>query len=149
MAVEFYSSYLYDIYHPATFKKLVDRVAKKVVKLKKKLKFNAIAFSGSSGAALAYPVSALTKIPLIHVRKKGKTHGDDIEGGGHEIKRYIILDDFIDTGATVKRIYNQIKNECDYDDEVKCVAIVLYDKSNDHEESFNIKAKVTIPIILC
>ena len=141
MSVSFCSAYLFDVYSPKEYKKIVARVTKAIRKQKKILKFQAIAFTGSSGAALAYPISFITKIPLIHVRK-GKSHGNSIEGGNHDIERYVILDDLIDTGATVKRIFNKIKQE----GEVECVGILLYDSCRINTSSFSFNSKVSAPI---
>jgi len=105
------------------FLKLVPQAAKKLRSIKRKHPFDAIAFTGSSGAALAYPLSYLMKLPLIHVRK-GTSHysGGKIEGTISS-KRYIIIDDFIETGGTIKRIIKAINSELD---NAKPAAICLY-----------------------
>ena len=125
------SSYMSKVYNTKKFASLAKRVAKHMVKLRSTLKFDAIAFTGSSGAALAYPVSVITGIPLVHVRKRENSHGSEIEGDG-ELKSYIILDDFIDSGATIKRIHGKIisYSHINAEDAATCVGIALYNEGN-------------------
>src|SRR5258706_474101 len=105
------------------FLKLVPKAVKKIRAIKRKHPFDAIAFTGSSGAALAFPLSYLLKLPLIHVRK-GKSHygGGQIEGTISS-KRYLIIDDFIETGASIRRVIKAVNSELD---DAKPVAICLY-----------------------
>ena len=126
--MKFDSSYLYCIYHnPEEYRRLIKRITKKVLLLKKTLKFHAIAFRGTSGAAMAYPISAATSIPLICVHKPvDKSHGGLVEGSSKiDVKKYIIIDDFIATGATIRAIIKEIDvRRGRYS--VKCVGIILY-----------------------
>lgn len=71
---------------------------------------DAIAFTGSSGAAIAFPLAARYKLPLIMIRKDGdQCHGASLECNYHgRITNYIIVDDFICTGATIRRIIAKI-----------------------------------------
>lgn|SRR5574337_429355 len=118
---EIQTEYLSKVYSKQ-FVELVPKVAKTLRAIKRKLKFDAIAFRGSSGAALAFPMSYLLKIPLIHVRK-GASHytGGPIEGTISS-QKYLIIDDFIDRGNTVRTIIKTIKKEMN----AKPVAICLY-----------------------
>lgn len=101
--------YLEKVYHVDRYQKLIKRLIKKIQAFKKKIPFDAIAFTGTSGAAAAYAVSYELKIPLICVRKKDNNHcGLPIEGAV-TAKSYIILDDFIDQGKTIKKIISTIK----------------------------------------
>lgn len=120
------------------FLNLIPKAVKKLRALQKKFAFDAIAFSGSSGAALAYPLSYLMKVPLIHVRK-GRSHYDGVVEGTISSKRYVIVDDFIETGSTIRRIVRQIKSEMD----AEPVAICLYSSSMTNDFHYNNK---TIPI---
>ncbi len=81
--------------------------------LRKKLKFDAIAFTGSSGCAIGFNLAAMHNIPMIYVRKEGeKAHGASIEcnDGCLILKKYLIVDDFIDSGSTILNIINRINN---------------------------------------
>lgn len=122
------------------FLTLVPLAVKKLRSIMRQHRFDAIAFTGSSGAALAYPLSYLMKLPLIHVRK-GESHysGGKIEGTISS-KRYVIVDDFIETGASMKRIIKAINSELDG---AKPVAICLYAGSGKSTFKFN---KNEIPV---
>ncbi len=80
-----------------------------------KYKFDAIAFTGSSGAAVAFPLAMLFKIPLIYVRKDGETsHGSPVECNARcHIKKYLIVDDFVSSGETVRRIVMKIRDRAE------------------------------------
>jgi adenine/guanine phosphoribosyltransferase-like PRPP-binding protein len=132
------SSYLSRVYKK-DFLKVVPATVKLLEKFRKKNYFDAIAFTGSSGAALAFPLSYLMKLPLIHVRKGDGNHfGQPIEGTISS-KNYIIVDDFIASGYTVRKIVKTIKKE--YAHEANPVAIYLYN-SSDRRKSLD-----DIPII--
>ena len=122
---EIQTEYLGKVYGKE-FLSLVPQVVKKLRAIKRKHPFDAIAFTGSSGAALAYPLSYLMKIPLIHVRKADDSHysGGLIEGTISS-KRYVIIDDFIESGKTVKRIIKNINKELKKSG-AKPAAICLY-----------------------
>lgn len=116
------SDYLNSIYQVQDYKKLVTKAAAQIKAFKAKNPFDAIAFTGTSGAALAYPISAMLKIPLICIRKGHNHYGQTIEGCV-TATRYIIIDDFISMGRTMKKITSSIKKEMPT---AKPVAIFLY-----------------------
>lgn len=75
--------------------------------------FDAIAFSGMSGALYAIPVAnALNKELLIVRKKEGHHSGMKMEGyySTSNDARYIIIDDFTDSGTTLVRIIDAIKS---------------------------------------
>ena len=135
------TEYLGRVYS-SQFLKLVPEAVKKIRQLKKQFKFDAIAFSGSSGAALAFPLSFFLKLPLIHVRKGSSHYGSGRIEGTISSKRYLIVDDFIDRGNTMKRITKSINDE--FGNKTKPVAIFLYDAYKRDTFSFN---KQDIPIV--
>jgi orotate phosphoribosyltransferase len=123
---EIQTSYLGRVYGQG-FLKLVPAAVARLKAFRRKHPFDALAFTGSSGAALAFPLSYLMKLPLIHVRKSDKNHyGGSIEGTVSS-KRYVIVDDFIASGTTVRRILKAIKKE--YKHPVEAVGIFLYDST--------------------
>jgi hypoxanthine phosphoribosyltransferase len=134
------TDYLGKVYS-GQFLKLVPEAVKKVRQLRKEFKFDAIAFSGSSGAALAFPLSFFLKIPLIHVRKGSSHYGSGRIEGTISSKKYLIVDDFIDRGNTMKRIMKSIND--DLGKEAKPVAIFLYDSMRLASFTYN---KKQIPI---
>ncbi|KKK93034.1 hypothetical protein LCGC14_2696920 [marine sediment metagenome] len=128
--MRFGTAYLELIYEsPLKYKRLINKIADRMVDLKKETKFGAIAFRGTSGAALAYPLSAQLNIPLICVRRaREPSHGFSIEGTQRNIRKYIIVDDFTDSGKTIKAILKAIDKKKDYFDDGKaeCVGIIFY-----------------------
>ena len=134
----------------STYQKKIKCSISKLIELKEKLKFQALAFSGSSGAAIAFPVAAALGIPVIYVRKpKEQSHGNSIEvlrgRSKADIERYLIVDDFVSTGATVQHIYNSILKKCEKNTRSKklaeCVGIFLWSdsKKQSSETIFNLK----------
>lgn len=120
---EITTSYLSRVYYPVLYKKHVKETIDAVRKYKKKNPVDAIAFTGTSGAAYAYPVSLAVGLPLICVRKPGSQHyGTGIEGC-RNAKSYIIIDDFISSGATLRRIIKMVKKTSH---EAQLKAIFLY-----------------------
>ena len=106
------------------FTKAVEKAAKVLRKFRRKVPFEAIAFTGTSGAALAYPLSYLLGVPLICVRKSTRDNhfGYKIEGC-MTADTYIIVDDFIESGSTIKKIRKSVESEIE---DTKCVGIYLY-----------------------
>ncbi len=121
--VKIRTQYLNVIYG-SNYVKLINKTIKKITLIKKKNNFDAIAFSGSSGAAIAYPISYLLKLPLIHVRKDKSHYGNSKVEGCINSNKYIIIDDFISSGATIKRIIKTIDFELNGITEP--IAICLY-----------------------
>lgn len=120
------TKYLNKVYETKKFKATVDKVVKEIRKIHKKTKINAIAFTGSSGAALAYPVSYITGIPLLCVRKSTKdNHYHNKLEGYVNPKNYVIIDDIIATGRTVKSIRKAIAKESP---KSKLLNVVLYNQ---------------------
>ena len=103
----------------------------KISKLRQELAFDAIAFTGSSGAACAFIMCVSLQIPIIYVRKEGeKSHGIQVEcNSGKPIHSYLIVDDFTSSGNTVSNIYQAIEAlAIRYGEKPpKCVGLYLYD----------------------
>lgn len=91
-----------------------------IVKVLKPFKdeFDAIAFSGMSGALVAPIVADRLGKPFFLIRKKDESpHMEHRVEGDYNAKRYIIIDDFICTGKTVGRIQywmNHTVEDCKY-----------------------------------
>ena len=124
-------------YHPTTsvddLKVIVDQVAKQLTAIKKLFpEFTHMVACGISGQSIAWPVSYITKIPVVVVRKPHeKSHGKDITGEG-ELKDYVIVDDLISSGATIRYIRDRITAWFDSYSTTQCRspklrAIAVYD----------------------
>ena len=134
-----YHSAYHDVtYQPRRLAKRIARVSRNLLKLRKKLWFDAIVFRGSSGASIAYAVSAITRIPIVYVRKNGEhNHGSKIEGTDNNVRKYIILDDFISGGNTVRTIAKAMRQHAGglwYLDQPKCVGIALFNDDDERTE---------------
>lgn len=103
---------------------MVPTAIKTIKAWRKKHPFDAIAFTGTSGAALAYPLALALKVPLICVRKKGDgNHFKSSIEGVTNSNKYLIVDDFIVSGETMDRIIQTIRGTGSM---AKPVGIYLY-----------------------
>lgn len=102
------SQYHSELYKPAVYQKILDVMSRRILEARKESGFEALAFRGSSGAALAFPLSARLGIPLLHSRKPGSHCGYIVEGD-YKVSRYAIVDDFVETGETLRTIVRSIK----------------------------------------
>lgn len=123
MVHEIRTHYLDGVYTPR-FMKLVPETLKVLKSFRRKHDFDAIAFTGSSGAALAFPLSFFMKVPLIHVRKMDGSHYQEPIEGSVSSKRYVIVDDMISSGNTINRIIDVINRN--YKRPAKAVGICLF-----------------------
>lgn len=89
-----------------------------------------VAVTGKSGIALAFATLALVHFPILVVRKVGeKSHGNPIEGThNHRAARYLVLDDFVCTGDTLRAIRDSINNYSYYTQETapKMAGVLCY-----------------------
>jgi adenine/guanine phosphoribosyltransferase-like PRPP-binding protein len=82
---------------------------KLAVEALKNHKFDTIAFSGMSGAIVAPAIALAMNKALVLVRKlNDSTHSSHRIEGNCESKRYVIVDDFIETGRTRDYIKEQM-----------------------------------------
>lgn len=127
-----YPNYGWTLFKPAEWNTRMQAACQQVKKLHKTLKFDALAFTGSSGAAGAFILGANLELPVIYVRKKDElSHGKSIEANSafNPIGRYLIIDDFVGSGATVRHIVNSISDTAkkEAEDPPECVGVFLYD----------------------
>ena len=134
------SSYLKKVFDHNEAKKYINFISKKIKEInnntKKEDRINAIAFSGNSGAGIAFPVSYKTGLPLICIRKSNEAcHGQLIEAspllGKWDHLNYIIIDDLICSGSTIRRIVTAIK---EYFFDATLTSIVLYEEHGRRKE---------------
>jgi len=121
--------YLRDVFDPASLPGIVQKMIGLCSAIAGEHPFECLAFSGHSGAAVAWPMSLLTGWPLVCVRKEGDgSHyaeggGGLVEGYDHPGMRYLIVDDQVSSGSTVRRMVREIKTV--HPDSV-CVGVVRY-----------------------
>lgn len=90
------------------------RIVEKFGELVQDVAFDAIVVSGTSGLILGGLLAQQYKKNLIVVRKNGHTTHTSrlIEGAfvPDETNRCVFVDDFVDSGATVERVFRAIKD---------------------------------------
>lgn len=72
---------------------------------------------GSSGAILAGILITLLKdytVTICHIKKEGEVSHGGSNFSSHKRAINVILDDFIESGATVNKIYDELKEEYEY-----------------------------------
>lgn len=84
---------------------------------------DAVVVRGGSGVVMGSALLMLGDIPLVVARKRGEcSHGEQIEivgGQSRRVCRYIILDDFVSSGETVRGIKDDMGG-------ARCVGVVQY-----------------------
>ena len=140
------SPYLEKMYTPVKLKQVVRRVNKNLRHLiaKKEVQFDGIAFTGSSGAAIAFPLSYAAGWKILHVRKTRDDHGLPIESHGF-FHKVVIIDDFISSGATMRRVLESLNTYG-----LKCTGIMLYNMRGNRgsPQEFNGTVFDDIPVFL-
>lgn len=129
------TDYLQKVYNVSEFARTVKRTIQAAIRMRETIPFDSIAFTGSSGAAMAYILSAELGIPLICVRKETdnshytKSHG--VLEGFVKAQRYVFVDDFISSGETFRKVKEVVEGKL-Y--RAQCVGIILYAASRkDHD----------------
>jgi hypothetical protein len=112
---------------------------KNCVRALRKMEFDAIAFRGMSGALLAPAVALSMKKNLLMVRKPADdSHSMMMVEGDKAARRYVIIDDLISTGATVRTIFKEIR---EFAPQAECIGCLeAHYLFIDAEENFG-KAK--------
>lgn len=91
--------------------------------------------TGLSGAMMLTLLSHHTKTPCTLVRKKNSSSHSNLEIEGEmDFDDYVIIDDQIDTGATIEHITNVIKSK---NPRARLAGILLYECHNydaEHED---------------
>jgi len=127
------SAWLYDVLRsPDSLQKVVSRTEEKIHSVPN-LEFQAIAVSGISGLILGTALAIRLHKRLIIVRKeKESRHSSFITEGvlsidGVDRINYVIVDDFIFTGQTIRRIQAEV---CIHtNNRSKCLGAFLYNES--------------------
>ena len=127
------TSYLRSVYETKLFQKTVDKAIQEADALLQKYQFDTVAFTGTSGAAMAYILAYKLNLQLLCVRKKTdgshfhKSYPFSDRGwvceGNLGSKRYLIVDDFITSGGTINYIVDSIQKEAPF---AQCVSMLMY-----------------------
>ena len=129
------TDYLHSVFYSTTFQNKIDNAIMIMSSFDKENPFEAIAFTGISGAAFAFPLAYLLSKSLICIRKANSSTHCSLSIEGHvDCTSYIIVDDFISTGATINLITTSIEKEFHHTNTYcnrnypKFVAVFLYDE---------------------
>jgi adenine/guanine phosphoribosyltransferase-like PRPP-binding protein len=107
---EYRTSYLSNVFDSDRFRNQLLMAERRIREFAEEIEFDAIAFTGTSGSAFAYPLSFLLGMPLICVRKfEENNHYYGKVEGFLNAKNYIIVDDFISGGDTIRTIMKEIE----------------------------------------
>jgi adenine/guanine phosphoribosyltransferase-like PRPP-binding protein len=113
-------SYLDQFTDPNKMREIMER-AKQVLPLDN---FDAIAVRGNSGLLIGAPLAMTLDKKLLIIRKNGeKNHDFGIIVGWGKRQKIMLVDDFIDSGATLYEMIQQIGRRCD---SPEIVGIFLY-----------------------
>jgi hypothetical protein len=125
--IRLHTSYLGSVLTGEGLRETVDAVLAFIEKNAERIgTFDAIAYTGHSGALVAPIVAMELRKNLIVVRKNGENaHSSKSCEGPYGGARYIIVDDFVATGRTVRRIVETIQETFtelhrQHDDECVC-----------------------------
>jgi hypoxanthine phosphoribosyltransferase len=135
-------SHTWDQFHPDRFHKLVDETIVKVRELKEKYpEIEALAACGHSGLMLVGAVSYALNMPQIAVRKSADTEHDCyLADGWMGCRGYLVVDDLINSGDTIRRIRNHIRDTSEYfDRKPKMVGVLLYMGYSPDNEKYDLK----------
>jgi hypothetical protein len=129
--------------HPADLSFLLKQAVVNFGKLRENIKIDAIAYTGSSGAAIAFPLAIAYDLPIIYVRKKGEqSHGGEVECNyTDEIETYMVVDDFISSGRTVGRVMEGVKKAAQRRgwEGPKCLGVFEFDPMSPTRERFDLR----------
>lgn len=121
--------YTAHMYNHAKLKRNAERLAKLIPHAMERTGAQCIAVTGKSGQALAFATLMLIDFPLVVVRKENESsHGSDVEGDTRKtVNKYLILDDFIESGNTCKRIEDKLRAWAM--GQIECVGVIEYDSN--------------------
>ncbi len=117
------------VFDPAELARIVIRCARKL----KGIEFDSLVLRGTSGLVVGVPLSVKVKKPFGVVFKEG---GHTRKGfkGPIEPGKFIIVDDFIETGKTIQTI---LDDEYLTERDASCVGILLYRPRYSQKPTFN------------
>ena len=118
-------SHTYYLEHLIRTKNLQETITRAIAVLRKH-DFDALAFRGASGMLLGVPLAVALDKTMIMVRKdtQGTCHSSYPVEGDAAAKRYVIVDDLIRTGATVRAILAAVQV---FAPQAECIGAILSD----------------------
>jgi adenine/guanine phosphoribosyltransferase-like PRPP-binding protein len=123
------TNYLQHVFEPDLFQRSVNKTVTTAERIRKDTGYDTIVFSGMSGAAMAFMLAHWMNMPLLCVRKRNDSSHfvsqtrKYLEGNAHDVRKYLIVDDFISSGATVQYIMDTIRET---NVSAECVSLLMY-----------------------
>ena len=139
-------------YRMSDVRKRAEYAARAINKMMAETGATSVVVHGNSGVSCGFAALMLSPhedFNIVLLRKDNdNSHGSPIEGPeGHRLERYLILDDFVATGATMNRIRDKIttlsKQYAVPDAAPECVGIVLY--GHHDSDTFKFSDGHTVP----
>lgn len=140
--MEIYSGYSGLLFDPERLKNAAKLVVQQLNLLEARypsLKYH-VAVTGKSGIAMAFAVAMIKPINIVTVRKATElTHGSKIEGEGF-LDSYVILDDFVESGETVRRMAADLASVAysRQEDQPTCLGYIEYARLGPFSESHRV-----------
>lgn len=136
-------------FHHEKLRTMVKRLSLTVPHGLKLLGADAMVCTGKSGIAVATALLASIDVNVVHVRKQGESsHGSMIEGSGREFGKFIVFDDFVASGATVRTVLERLSDSdsahreddtwCPYEN---CMGVFVYQHNHDSDASRTAKKR--------
>ena len=127
--------------------------AKAIKELRSQTGSTSVVVHGNSGVSCGFAalMASTEDFNLVLLRKDNdNSHGSPIEGpDGHRLGKYLILDDFVSSGATMNRIRDKIDTlhgQVPWSSpKPECVGIVLY--GYHRTDSFKFNDGYTVPVL--
>ena len=128
--------------------------AKAIEELRERTGSTSVVVYGNSGVSCGFAALMLSTeqdFNIVLLRKDNdNSHGSPIEGPeGHRLGKYLILDDFVSSGATMNRIRDKIDTlhgQVPWSSpKPECVGIVLY--GYHRTDSFRFKDGYSVPVL--
>lgn len=109
----------------ASVRSKAEAVAQELPRFMAECRADTVVVTGNSGISIAHAALMLIDFPLVLVRKPNDcSHGQQIEGPcSHILQRYVILDDLICSGDTVRRVQQTL---LEYDHTTELAGVFLY-----------------------
>lgn len=117
-------------YRPVKVQTIAKALARTIPDALKAFHADCIVVHGNSGVSAGFAALAHIDFPIVLVRKRGEnTHGGPVEGvRGTPMRRYILLDDFISSGNTVRSVEQILAGMADSQGlrPPECAAVITY-----------------------
>ncbi len=124
------TSHVDNVFHVDRVARLIPAACRELKRMERAgLRIDAIAFRGMSGCLFAAPLAARMRKPMIMVRKMCKdcgsaqSHTCNLVEGDRNAITYVIVDDFIASGTTVRAIKEAITHWS----QATCVGVMTAD----------------------